>query len=85
MCNSLKTERVFHRRYQTRGEVQADLFDYIEVFLQPEAPPLRVGLQYPERIPLGLVSSTKADSMSATFVPVKPGQPHATLSKTFAF
>jgi|688.fasta_scaffold57486_2 hypothetical protein len=33
--NSLKNERVFHRRYQTRGEVQADLFDYIEVFLQP--------------------------------------------------
>ena len=32
MCNSLKTERVFHRRYQTRGEAQADLFDCIEVF-----------------------------------------------------
>ena len=30
--NSLKNERVFHRRYQTRDEAKADLFDYIEVF-----------------------------------------------------
>ena len=30
--NSLKNEWVFHRRYQTRDEVKADLFDYIEVF-----------------------------------------------------
>ena len=30
--NSLKNERVFHRRYQTRDVAKADLFDYIEVF-----------------------------------------------------
>jgi putative transposase len=30
--NSLKNERVFHRRYETRDEARADLFDYIEVF-----------------------------------------------------
>jgi putative transposase len=30
--NSLKNERVFHRRYATRAEAKADLFDYIEVF-----------------------------------------------------
>lgn len=30
--NSLTNERVFHRRYETRDEARADLFDYIEVF-----------------------------------------------------
>ena len=30
--NSLKNERVFHRRYATRAAAKADLFDYIEVF-----------------------------------------------------
>ena len=30
--NSLKNERVFHRRYATRAGAKADLFDYIEVF-----------------------------------------------------
>lgn len=30
--NSLKNERVFHRRYATRSAAKADLFDYIEVF-----------------------------------------------------
>ena len=30
--NSLKNERVFHRRYADRAEAKADLFDYIEVF-----------------------------------------------------
>ena len=30
--NSLKNERVFHRRYPTRDVAKADLFDYIEVF-----------------------------------------------------
>lgn len=30
--NSLKNERVFHRRYQTRDEAKTDLFAYIEVF-----------------------------------------------------
>ena len=30
--NSRKNERVFHRRYETRDEAKADLFDYIEVF-----------------------------------------------------
>lgn len=30
--NSLKNERVFHRRYETRSEAKADIFDYIEVF-----------------------------------------------------
>uniref|UniRef100_UPI00048F4B7B IS3 family transposase n=3 Tax=Chitinilyticum aquatile TaxID=362520 RepID=UPI00048F4B7B len=30
--NSLKNERVFHRRYATRATAKADLFDYIEVF-----------------------------------------------------
>ena len=30
--NSLKNERVFHRRYATRAEAKADVFDYIEVF-----------------------------------------------------
>lgn len=29
---SLKVERVYHRRYQTRKEAQADIFQYIEVF-----------------------------------------------------
>ena len=30
--NSLKNERVFHRRYTTREDAKADLFDYMEVF-----------------------------------------------------
>ena len=30
--NSLKNERVFHRRYADRAEAKADLFDYIKVF-----------------------------------------------------
>lgn len=30
--NSLKNERVFHRRYATRDIAKADLFEYIEVF-----------------------------------------------------
>jgi len=29
---SLKTERVFHRRYATRAEAKSDIFEYIEVF-----------------------------------------------------
>lgn len=29
---SLKVERVYHRRYRTRDEAQADVFQYIEVF-----------------------------------------------------
>ena len=31
-CNSLKNERVHGSRYGTRGEAQADRFDYIEPF-----------------------------------------------------
>lgn len=30
--HTLKTELVHHRKYQTRGEAKADLFEYIEVF-----------------------------------------------------
>ncbi len=30
--NSLKNERVFHRRYESREAAKADLFDYIAVF-----------------------------------------------------
>lgn len=39
--NSLKNERVFHRRYPARDAAKADLFDYIEVFYAPQEVPLR--------------------------------------------
>ena len=39
--NSLKNERVFHRRYQTRDEAKTDLFDYIDVFYAPKEVSLR--------------------------------------------
>ena len=39
--NSLKNERVFHRRYQTRDEAKTDLFAYIEVFYAPKEVSLR--------------------------------------------
>ncbi len=38
--NSLKNERVFHRRYESREAAKADLFDYIEVFYAPKEVPL---------------------------------------------
>ena len=38
--NSLKNERVHGTRYATRDEAIADLFDYIEPFLQSQSPPL---------------------------------------------
>ena len=33
--SSLKTERVHRRRYQSRKEASADVFDYIERFYNP--------------------------------------------------
>ena len=38
--NSLKNERVFHRRYESREAAKADLFYYIEVFYAPNEVPL---------------------------------------------
>jgi putative transposase len=38
--NSLKNERVFHRRYESREEAEADLCDCIEVFYALKEVPL---------------------------------------------
>jgi putative transposase len=34
--STLKTERLGHRRYRTRDELRADVFDYIERFYNPK-------------------------------------------------
>lgn len=34
--DTLKTERVHHRRYQTRTEAKQDIFEYSEVFYNRE-------------------------------------------------
>ena len=34
--STLKTERLSRRRYCTRDELRADIFDYIERVLQPD-------------------------------------------------
>ena len=52
--NSLKNERVHGTRYATRAEAEADLFEYIAILLQPEAPPLHAGLQLADSVPNGL-------------------------------
>lgn len=45
--NSLKNERVFHRRYATRAEARNDLFDYIEVFYNRKRRHSSIGYQTP--------------------------------------
>ncbi|RPJ45375.1 MAG: hypothetical protein EHM16_12890 [Betaproteobacteria bacterium] len=34
-CSTLKLERVYRRRYDTRDEARAELFDYIKRFYNP--------------------------------------------------
>jgi putative transposase len=36
LFSSLKTERTARRRYRTRDEAKADVFDYIERFYNPK-------------------------------------------------
>lgn len=45
--NSLKNERVFHRRYKTRAEAHKDLFDYIEVFYNRKRRHSSIGYRTP--------------------------------------
>ena len=45
--NSLKNERVFHRRYLTRAQARQDLFDYIEVFYNRKRRHSSIGYQTP--------------------------------------
>lgn len=45
--HSLKTERVHHRRYQTRVEARTDLFQYIEVFYNRRRRHSSIGYQTP--------------------------------------
>jgi putative transposase len=48
--SSLKTERAKRKTYRTRDEAKADVFDYIERFLQPQAPPLDPRLSQPHGV-----------------------------------
>jgi putative transposase len=41
--SSLKLERVSRRRYRSRDEARADLFDYIERFYNPRRSHSRLG------------------------------------------
>ncbi|MBI5521072.1 MAG: IS3 family transposase [Desulfarculus sp.] len=45
---TLKTERVHHRDYQTRWEAMADIFEYIEVFYNRSRRHSALGLIAPE-------------------------------------
>ena len=45
--SSLKTERIGRKTYRTRNHAKADVFDYIERFYNPNAPPLDPGLSQP--------------------------------------
>lgn len=44
---TLKVERVYHRRYQTRAQAQEDLFQYIEVFYNRKRKHSAIGFQSP--------------------------------------
>jgi putative transposase len=53
---SMKTERTDHRRYATRDEAKADVFDYIERFYNPKR----------RHSTLGYVSPIEFENMAAT-------------------
>jgi putative transposase len=38
--STLKQERVYRRKYLSRQEARQDIFQYIEVWSKPKAPPL---------------------------------------------
>jgi putative transposase len=48
--NSLKNERVFHRRYESRDAAKADLFDYIEVFYNRKRRHSGLGYDIPNEV-----------------------------------
>ncbi len=45
--HTLKTELVYHRRYQTRQEAKQDIFEYIEVFYNRQRRHSTIGYQTP--------------------------------------
>lgn len=47
---SLKEELIYRRSWPTRAQARAAIFDYIEVLLQPPAPPLDARLPQPRRL-----------------------------------
>jgi putative transposase len=45
--HTLKTELIYHRRYQTRQQAKQDIFEYIEVFYNRQRRHSTIGYQTP--------------------------------------
>jgi putative transposase len=57
---SLKKEQVHHKRYKTRAEARADIFDYIESFYNTIRGDSRLGNQSPIDFTAKFVSNKNA-------------------------
>jgi putative transposase len=75
--NSMKNERVFHRRYESRNAVKADLFEYIHVLSASKEVLLGDNRQ---RRHAGLGYNTTNEVYSACHSPPKTGSVRATFA-----
>ena len=67
--NSLKNERVLHRRYQTRDEAKAGLFDYIELFYNRKRRHSGLGYGIPSEFHLAWLAQKKRAALALRSYP----------------